>query len=90
MSVTVEGVVCIKDEIYHLVSCTNVETVAVPINAHVCRKHSIEHEILEFLKCVVHLCFVHDGIIAQIGTDCNPECATLPTGRAAQILNKKE
>ena len=74
---------CIKDEIDDIISCTNVETVAVPINAHVCREHSIEHEILEFLECVGHLCFVHDGIFAQIGEDYKRPCDTLPTGQAA-------
>ena len=65
MSVTMESIVCIKDEINDLISCTNVETVTVPIDAHVSREHSIEHEILKFLECVGHLCFVHKPIIGD-------------------------
>ena len=83
LSVTEESIVSIKNEIYHLIGCINFETVTVPINCHFLRCHSIEHEILEFLECVSHLCFVHDGIFAQIGEDYKRPCDTLPTGQAA-------
>ena len=83
LSVTVKGKVCIKDEIDDFISCTNVETVTVPIDAHVSGEHSIEHEILKFLECVGHLCFVHIGIFAQIREHYKRPCDTLPTGSAA-------
>ena len=88
-SFSVEGKVCINNKIDHFVSCTNVETFAIPIETHFNRKHSVEHKILEFLKCVGHLCFVHDGIIARIGGNLNPSCATLPTGFYTSLSSSK-
>ena len=83
LSVTVKGKVCINDEINDLIGCINIEPIAIPIDTHFGRKHSIEHEILKFLECLSHLCFVHDGIFAQIGEDYKRPCDTLPTGQAA-------
>jgi hypothetical protein len=31
------------------------------------RCHSIEHEILEFLECVSHLCFIHVYTLHDLG-----------------------
>ena len=59
MLVTDESIMSIKNEIYHLIGSTNVETFAIPIDAHFCREHSVEHEFLKFLKCFGHLCFDH-------------------------------
>ena len=83
LSVTEESIVSIKNEIYHLISCINFETVTVPINCHFCGTHSVKHERLKIGKCVSHLCFVHDGIFAQIREHYKRPCDTLPTGSAA-------
>ena len=90
LSVTVKGKVCINDEINNLIGCINIEPIAIPIDTIVSGKHSIEHEILKFLECLSHLCFVHDGIFAQIGADYKRPCDTLTNcPQAAPILNKK-
>ena len=47
MSLTVEGKVCINDEIDHVVSCINIVTIAEPINTIISRQHSVKHEILK-------------------------------------------
>ena len=83
LSVTVKGKVCINDEINDLISCINIEPIAIPIDTIISGEHCIEHEILEFLECLSHLCFVHDGIFAQIREDYKRLCDTLPTGSAA-------
>ena len=83
LSVTVKGKVCINDEIYDLIGCINIEPIAIPIDTIISGKHCIEHEILKFLECLSHLCFVHNGIFAQIGEDYKRPCDTLPTGSAA-------
>ncbi|BCU99256.1 MAG: hypothetical protein CM15mV26_0980 [uncultured marine virus] len=76
--------VSIKNEIYHLpsVALTSKRS-QYQSTAISCGSHSVEHEILEVLECVSHLCFVHDGIFAQIGEDYKRPCDTLPTGQAA-------
>ena len=83
LSVTVKGKVCINDEINDLISCINIEPIAIPIDTIISGEHCIEHEILEFLECLSHLCFVHDGIFAQIREHYKRLCDTLPTGSAA-------
>ena len=50
MSLTEESKVCINDEIYHVIGCINVETIAEPINCHFRRCHSVKHEILQVLQ----------------------------------------
>ena len=67
MSLTEESKVCIKDEIDDLISCTNVETLAEPINTHFCGHHGIEHEILQVLQGLWRVeksGFVHAPIIS--------------------------
>ena len=71
MSVTVESVMCIKDEINDLISCINLETIAEPINTHFCREHCVKHEILQFeqgdlfsVERGERVCFVHAPIIS--------------------------
>ena len=84
MSLTVEGKVCINNEINHFVSCINIVTIAEPIDTIISRQHSVKHEILKVGQVLSgkEVCFVHDGIIARIGGNLNPSCATLPTGSA--------
>ena len=41
---------CINHEIYHVVSCTNIVTIAEPINCHLCGCHGVKHEILQILQ----------------------------------------
>ena len=67
-SVTEESIMSIKDKIYDLISCINIEAVTVPIDCHVIRTHSVKHVVLEFLKRVGHLCFCHVDIIGT-GSD---------------------
>ena len=82
MSLTVEGKVCINNKIDHVVSCINIETIAEPINTIISREHCVKHEILKVGQVLSgkEVCFVHDGIIARIGENLNPSCATLSTG----------
>ena len=70
MSLTEESKVCINDEIYHLVSCINIETIAEPINCHLRRCHGVKHEILQVLQglWVGEKCFCHVDIIGT-GSD---------------------
>ena len=91
MSVTVEGKVCINDEINHFVSCINFVTIAEPINTIISREHRVKHEILKVGQVLSgeEVCFVHDGIIARIGGIFNPSCATLPTGFYASLSSNK-
>ena len=83
LSVTVKGKVCINDEINNFIGCINIEPIAIPIDTIISGKHCIEHEILKFLECLSHLCFVHNGIFAQIREHYKRLCDTLPTGSAA-------
>ena len=82
MSLTVEGKVCINDEINHVVGCINIVTIAEPINTIISREHSVKHKILKFSQVGSgeEVCFVHDGIIADFGANLNPSCATSTTG----------
>ena len=81
-SVTEESIMCIKDEIYDLISSTNIETIAEPIDCHIIGAHGIKHEILKFSQVGrrEEVCFVHTSIMAQIWGIFNRYCATLPTG----------
>ena len=65
MSLTVEGKVCINDEINHVVSCINIVTIAEPIDTIISRQHCIEHEILKIGQVLSgeEVCFVHEPII---------------------------
>ena len=65
MSVTVEGKVCINDEINHVVSCINIVTIAEPVNTIISREHSVKHEILKVgqVGSGKEVCFVHEPII---------------------------
>ena len=47
MSLTVEGKVCINDEINHVVGCINIVTIAEPINTIISRQHGVKHEVLK-------------------------------------------
>ena len=78
MSLTVEGKVCINDEINHVVSCINIETIAEPINTIISRQHGVKHEILEISQVLSgeEVCFVHAIIMTQIGGDYKRSCAT--------------
>ena len=76
LSVTEESKVCIKDEIYDFISCTNVETVAVPINCRFCGTHSVKHKILKFSESIGFDChragifecgFVHESKLTDFG-----------------------
>ena len=60
--------VSIKNEVHHLISSGHAEAVTEPIKCHVCRAHSVKHEILQVLQVLVgeESGFVHDGIIAWI------------------------
>ena len=82
MSVTVEGKVCINDEINHVVSCINIVTIAEPVNTIISREHSVKHEILKVGQVLSReeVCFVHDGIIAQKKGFHNPLCASSKSG----------
>ena len=73
-----ESKVCINNEINHVVSCIYVVTIAEPIDTIISRQHSIKHEILKISEVGSReeVCFVHDGIIAQIGAKINRSCAT--------------
>ena len=77
-----KGKVCINNEINHVVSCINSVTIAEPIDTIISRQHSVKHEILEIseIGSGKEVCFVHDGIIAQIAAKINRSCATSPTG----------
>ena len=67
VSLTEEGKVCINHEIYHLIGCTNVETIAEPIKCHLCGCHSVKHEVLQVLQGLRRgeKCFVHTGMMAH-------------------------
>ena len=73
-----EGKVCINNEINHVVSCINSVTIAEPVNTIISRKHCVKHEILKISEVGSgkEVCFVHDGIIAQIAAKINRFCAT--------------
>ena len=77
-----KGKVCINNEINDFISCIYVMTIAEPIDTIISRQHSVKHEILEIseIGSGKELCFVHDGIIAQIGAKINRSCATSSTG----------
>ena len=59
---------CIKDKIYDLISSTNLETIAEPIDCHIIGAHGIKHEILKFSQVGIgkEVCFVHTSMMAQI------------------------
>ena len=65
MSLTVEGKVCINDEINHVVSCINIVTIAEPVNTIISREHGVKHEVLKFSQVGSgeEVCFVHEPII---------------------------
>lgn len=77
-----ESKVCINNEINDFISCINIETIAEPIDTIISREHSVKHKILEISQVLSgeEVCFVHDGIIADLGGNLNPSCATLSTG----------
>jgi len=68
VSVTVEGKVCINNEIDHVVSCINFVTIAEPINTIISREHSVKHEVLKFgqVGSGEEVCFVHTSMMARI------------------------
>ena len=57
----------IQNEVDHLISGRHVETVAVPIDCHLSGCHGVKHEVLEVLKGLSHLCFVHVYTIHDLG-----------------------
>ena len=69
---------CINNEINHVVSCIDVETIAEPINTIISRQHGVKHEILEISQVLSgeEVCFVHAIIMTQIGGDYKRSCAT--------------
>ena len=73
-----EGKVCINDEINHVVSCTNIVTIAEPINTIISRQHGVKHEVLEISQVLSgeEVCFVHAIIMTQIGGNYKQSCAT--------------
>ena len=73
-----KGKVCINNEINDFISCIYVMTIAEPIDTIISRQHSVKHKILKISEVGSgkEVCFVHDGIIAQIAAKINRSCAT--------------
>ena len=46
LSLSVEGKVCINNEIDHVVSCIDIMTIAEPIDTIISREHGVKHETL--------------------------------------------
>ena len=69
MSLTEESKVCFNHEIYNVISCINVVTVAEPIDCHISRCHGIKHKGLKISQVGIgkEFCFVHDPTIAHQG-----------------------
>ena len=98
MLVTEECIVSIKNEIYHLIGSINFETVAVPINCHFFRCHSVKHEILKFSESIGFDChcagifecdFFHVSTIHDFDPCAYFVCRLCDRPPAAAVLNKK-
>ena len=59
-----ECLMSIQHEVDHLVSRIGLESVAIPVQRHLTRRHGIEHVVLEVLQGLSHLCFCHVPIIS--------------------------
>ena len=67
LSVTEVSKVSINNEINHVVSCTNIVTIAEPINTIIGREHSVKHEVLKVGQVLSgeEVCFVHTSMMAH-------------------------